>query len=301
MCRHLPCLPERFHSTSGTDSGTVITLAISKVAYRCIPWDPRYSSISDIQCIFHELVASWISIILSLSNISSEIWTKSRGIGSQRQLLPESGLWMTLTYLDIHRHHPARHLTSPEDPLPRLTTRNVQQNSMHLLQLGWVGLQLLTGFGVANVEWLLLTGFGLFGLERCITLSTCPPPSPYFFFPILNFHRLQINNYCMKSESSDSSNLFRLWKILTAYAKDAKNADMSANAYYSWLFPNSFHPSLDCCGSLVRGTTAVSNQAPGAGIITESALAMIDHEPNESSCDQAGGWWAQRSTLRINL
>lgn len=109
MCRHLPCLPERFHSTSGTDSGTVITLAISKVAYRCIPWDPRYSSISDIQCIFHELVASWISIILSLSNISSEIWTKSRGIGSQRQLLPDSGLWglwHILNYLDIHRHYP---------------------------------------------------------------------------------------------------------------------------------------------------------------------------------------------------
>lgn len=149
MCRHLPCLPERFHSTSGTDSGTVITLAISKVAYRCIPWDPRYSSISDIQCIFHELVASWISIILSLSNISSEIWTKSRGIGSQRQLLPDSGLWglwhILTSSTDTIVHHPARHhLTSPEDPLPRLTTRNVQQNSMHLLQLkeSWVNFPL---------------------------------------------------------------------------------------------------------------------------------------------------------------
>lgn len=219
----------------------------------------------------------------------------------------------TLTYLDIHRHHPARHhLTSPDITWGSPAAADNKKRAAKFHAPPATGLSWVENLLTVVATWLVLA---LQTLSIWIltlwtgTLSTCRtcPPSPYFFFPILNFHRpLQINNYCMKSESSDSSNLFRLWKILTAYAKDAKNADkyscrMSANAYYSWLFPNSFHPSLDCCGSLVRGTTAVSNQAPGAGIITESALAMIDHEPNESSCDQAGGWWAQRSTLRINL
>ena len=173
MCRHLPCLPERFHSTSGTDSGTVITLAISKVAYRCIPWDPRYSSISDIQCIFHELVASWISIILSLSNISSEIWTKSRGIGSQRQLLPESGLWglwhILTSSTDTIRHDITwHHLRIPCRGWQQETCSKIPCTSCNWVELGWK----FVDCWVAIVDWFWRCKCGMTVVDWFWTLWT---------------------------------------------------------------------------------------------------------------------------------
>ncbi len=241
----------------------------------CTPWDPQYPMHIPWTCPEMNLDhLDWVSPT-SRQVLTSEIWTKSHGIGSQRRLSPES--WHILASSTGPRHH----LTSLEDPLPRLTTRNVQQNSMHLLkqfEMSWVD-WCWRGCTVSNN---MESGFGL---------DRCPPASPYFFFPILNFHRdVQINNYCMESSNLAVRwlgfvNLFKLWTILLA-PKDAQDADryscrMFIRVYYSGLFPNSFHPSLDCFGSSVWGTI-------------KSVTWSWDHYPISSFYD---GPWAKREQL----
>lgn len=124
--------------------------------------------------------------LLSLKHLEWDLDEKPRN-----RLTTPAVTWVwtlrTLTYLDIHRHHPARHhLTSPDITWgsPAAADNKKRAAKFHAppaTGLSWVE-NLLTVVDW-NVDWIWTLWTG--------TLSTCRtcPPSPYFFFPILNFHR----------------------------------------------------------------------------------------------------------------